>query len=539
MSKKLFFEVESHEVTQDDENSHFATARILAFSSGLNRHDYVCKEETLRETAHTLDYKPIVYMIDHLFQDFGTHAKEADKSLISGFIIPGSQEFERLEDGRLGLFVSAKIWKKYANAFMRFMERDDGEKSVSVEMDLYEASQDMENPNIQEMRDFEYNGVCVLGDSVQEASPGANLKMLSFAKEQDEYNKIFVLEFGKYEELDFTIPQKVKENAKRGLELRKEYGRGSTSVGVATARYLISNKTASPEKVRHIAKYFPRHEGDNLDDKTSNGWISWLVWGGNAGRSWSTKLVRQMDKKDNENMSFFAEDEISKKEEKTEMIKDKEEPQEEEMAAEETPEETSEENMATEEQPSEEPEEEQMSEDEGGDEETEEPESEDMSLDAYADVPAMLALLESETDENRELARSYAEEKSVNWEVMAKALYAKASRIKEESGEKEKAYMSENDKLKEFKLGVEKEQFDFAVGKIINEVEKVLPKDKLEEVKEDAKNFSLETIDGFKNKTLALAFEYAKDKKNDKDEKDFVVYGFPVSNAVKTDSPWG
>jgi hypothetical protein len=38
-------------------------------------------------------------------------------------------------------------------------------------------------------------------------------------------------------------------------------------------------------------------------------------------------------------MSFFADDEISKKEEKPKMIKDKEEPQEEEMATEEAPEE--------------------------------------------------------------------------------------------------------------------------------------------------------------------------------------------------------
>ena len=63
-------------------------------------------------------------------------------------------------------------------------------------------------------------------------------------------------------DLDFSIPKGVKAQAEQGLRLRREFGRGGTSVGMGTARYLVSNTKASPEKVRHIAKYFPSHEGD-------------------------------------------------------------------------------------------------------------------------------------------------------------------------------------------------------------------------------------------------------------------------------------
>lgn len=100
-------------------------------------------------------------------------------------------------------------------------------------------------------------------------------------------------------EIDTKIPQAVKNNCKQGLEWRKEYGRGGTDVGVATARYLIRNTNCSIEKARHIAKYFPRHE-NNKDTplEEGNGKIAWALWGGDAGRRWSNRIVREADEAD-------------------------------------------------------------------------------------------------------------------------------------------------------------------------------------------------------------------------------------------------
>lgn len=114
---------------------------------------------------------------------------------------------------------------------------------------------------------------------------------------------------GIYDDIDFTIPKGAKEEAKRGLAWRKEYGRGGTSVGLSSARYIINNATVSPQKARHIAKYFPRHEIDKRaegyspgeDGYPSNGRIAWALWGGNAGRDWSNKLVRAMNRRDEQN----------------------------------------------------------------------------------------------------------------------------------------------------------------------------------------------------------------------------------------------
>lgn len=110
----------------------------------------------------------------------------------------------------------------------------------------------------------------------------------------------------RYDSLNFTIPKGAKEEAQRGLDWVKEYNRGGTSVGRNSARYIVNNSKASPQKVRHIAKYFPRHESDKEAEGwrpgekgyPSNGRIAWALWGGEAGKSWSNKLVRAMNRID-------------------------------------------------------------------------------------------------------------------------------------------------------------------------------------------------------------------------------------------------
>ena len=57
----------------------------------------------------------------------------------------------------------------------------------------------------------------------------------------------------------YTIPDAVIAEAKRGLEWRKEEDRGGTSVGLNTARTLARGGQIGIKKLRHIAKYFPRH----------------------------------------------------------------------------------------------------------------------------------------------------------------------------------------------------------------------------------------------------------------------------------------
>ena len=103
----------------------------------------------------------------------------------------------------------------------------------------------------------------------------------------------------------YTIPDAVVAEAKRGLKWRKEEKRGGTPVGMNTARTLAAGGQIGIKKVRHIAKYFPRHEVDKKgkgykpgqDGYPSNGRIAWALWGGDAAQRWASAIVERENKK--------------------------------------------------------------------------------------------------------------------------------------------------------------------------------------------------------------------------------------------------
>ena len=103
----------------------------------------------------------------------------------------------------------------------------------------------------------------------------------------------------------YTIPGGVQNEAKKALNWRKEAKRGGTPVGINSARTLSKGGQIGIEKIRHIAKYFPRHEVDKNakgyergeDGFPSNGRISWALWGGDAGQRWASAIVERENKR--------------------------------------------------------------------------------------------------------------------------------------------------------------------------------------------------------------------------------------------------
>jgi hypothetical protein len=103
----------------------------------------------------------------------------------------------------------------------------------------------------------------------------------------------------------YTIPKGAQSEAKKSLEWRAEHKRGGTPVGLNTARTLVKGGQIGIEKVRHIAKYFPRHEVDKKgkgwapgeDNFPSNGRIAWALWGGDVAWRWASAIVERENKK--------------------------------------------------------------------------------------------------------------------------------------------------------------------------------------------------------------------------------------------------
>ena len=90
--------------------------------------------------------------------------------------------------------------------------------------------------------------------------------------------------------------------AKRGLELRRENGRGGTVVGIARARDIANGRSFGLDTIRRMHSFFSRHAFDKTSaawkdkSKVSNGRIAWLLWGGDAGATWSKSIRDRAEK---------------------------------------------------------------------------------------------------------------------------------------------------------------------------------------------------------------------------------------------------
>ena len=92
-------------------------------------------------------------------------------------------------------------------------------------------------------------------------------------------------------DVDLTPTAEMARNAARGLELRREHGRGGTEVGVARARDISNGKTLSPETVRRMHAFFSRHAKNKAGGEDDAGYIAWMLWGGDEGRDWASRKV--------------------------------------------------------------------------------------------------------------------------------------------------------------------------------------------------------------------------------------------------------
>ena len=108
--------------------------------------------------------------------------------------------------------------------------------------------------------------------------------------------------------------------AQKGLDWRKEHGRGGTAVGIARARDIVNGKNLSESTVKRMYSFFSRHEVDKQgegftpdeDGFPSNGRIAWALWGGDAGFTWSKAIVDRLKKEDDGRMASNMSDNVER-----------------------------------------------------------------------------------------------------------------------------------------------------------------------------------------------------------------------------------
>ena len=104
----------------------------------------------------------------------------------------------------------------------------------------------------------------------------------------------------------YSPPAGARAAARKAIKF-KEQGKAKgagTSVGWTRAGQLARGESLSLSTVKRMYSYFSRHEVDKKgkdwgsQSNPSNGYIMWLAWGGDAGYSWSRRIVNaEKDKK--------------------------------------------------------------------------------------------------------------------------------------------------------------------------------------------------------------------------------------------------
>lgn len=205
----------------------------------------------------------------------GDDGQEYNAMKVEAYISKGAQDtWEKVLDGTLRAFsIGGKILEKESDAKKMFRGRP-----ASV------------------IKKY------ILGELSLVDNPANQNAVINIVKRADDGNLDYILKID-CNDIDLKIPESVSRAARTGLNQRKEFGRGGTSVGLASARRLAAGGTASPEFVRKVARYFPRHEVDlraegadpGEDGYPSNGRIAWNLWGGNPGWSWARSKVEQLN----------------------------------------------------------------------------------------------------------------------------------------------------------------------------------------------------------------------------------------------------
>jgi len=134
----------------------------------------------------------------------------------------------------------------------------------------------------------------IINEDIEEEFDAIELlsSMKGIIKNDARYNSGKRIELETYND----YPDSVKNNAQRGIDLNKKVNnKCATPVGKIRAQQLAQGKKISVETIKRMYSFLSRAETfyDETDLKAC-GTISFLLWGGKAGKAWSASKLKEL-----------------------------------------------------------------------------------------------------------------------------------------------------------------------------------------------------------------------------------------------------
>ena len=102
--------------------------------------------------------------------------------------------------------------------------------------------------------------------------------------------------------VDLRPTKEMQAAAERGIRLYEDGkgGSGLVKQTITDAHKIARGVALSEEKVRKMPPWFARHATDkrpgwDKEGEETPGFVAWLLWGGDAGRDWSERKVKELD----------------------------------------------------------------------------------------------------------------------------------------------------------------------------------------------------------------------------------------------------
>lgn len=99
----------------------------------------------------------------------------------------------------------------------------------------------------------------------------------------------------------YVAPKAAAKEALKAIKWKEEYKDevdGGTQVGWTRAHQLANGENLSLDTVKRMYSFFSRHKGNEKIKPEykdtpwkDNGYIAWLIWGGDAGFAWAKRVL--------------------------------------------------------------------------------------------------------------------------------------------------------------------------------------------------------------------------------------------------------